>query len=798
MRDKTVIESLEQIALVEPTADASSRAIERARQAVLQLAPVKRRRPVVWVFVATGCAVGIAVLLVPLWIHFQRGEERPVAQAPLPATGPSSRGNIQALPGSMPGSLKPGPAGPAPSEPAPGSGPSGPAPSGPAAGRPSGPAVAGAKPPPAAEPSGPIPVPGKPRSQEIKNPPVDERDDEAAFDSLTATFKAPLSRKAPEQIRIDGDGSCLYTIDVQPARGAEPARPGAILKSQLTGRRIAELERLLVKTDWLKAEGGEGRALHTDAGEVKITVVRDGKSRTITCLGQRPEPYRSLLWFLQGIAEQEFRVHQLTGGSARERDDACRTIRFEIEALTGQWGRALPHYDFDYSRYVAPLVKMIREPKGISDEQLIAAIKLVTYVGAESEFEAIASLKGDGLRSAMADSIADFGGERAVPILARIAPSNSEAMWGLIRQGEIAIPTLVQLIEAGTTLKDVTSQQAVRAYLEHWTELPEPVDERIVKAVREAVARAAKRTGRNPYYEAFLKLVESDPVPPAGLSCRIERSAVSAAVPLRFVHGWYVVTDGRIVEEHAAPAPEPGTKYFDLKFEGQATDDLVRLRTTCRTTQVTASHFEPADMKDEKDVEVPAGARLEVVYSAWLPRHPELIGSAVSTVRISTQFRTLWEGHLIKDGRTVKRIVYVARVARTDESPEKLWPPAAPAAPKGGPAPPPPVFVFRGVELTDELKLTDPATLNDLAIAGRNAAIREQGGTPTGTSRTEVTDKTVPDDAGREFVVYRDPKLKLEYVQVLVRAPGQPLKVFWYGPLEEGRLKKARPLQKGN
>jgi hypothetical protein len=161
-------------------------------------------------------------------------------------------------------------------------------------------------------------------------------------------------------------------------------------------------------------------------------------------------------------------------------------------------------------------------------------------------------------------------------------------------------------------------------------------------------------------------------------------------------------------------------------------------------------------------------------------------------VRISTQFRTLWEGHLIKDGKSLKRIVYVARVAGTDEPPEKLWPPTAPAAPKGGPAPPPPVFAFRGVELTDELKLTDIATLTDLAIAGRNDAIKEQGGTPTGTSRTEVADKMAPDEAGREFVVYRDRKLKLEYVQVLVRKPGQPLKVFWYGPLDEGRLKKPR------
>jgi hypothetical protein len=777
IEDRTVIESLEQLAQVEPTANASARAINRARQAVLQQQPVKSRGPATMTLAAVVCAAAILALLLPVWNVFHRDEGKPVAKAPPAAADPAARGNIQALPGSLPTVDEPGPSRPVASGPTPGS-------------RPAGPAVAGAKPPAPGEPSRPTPVPAKPRSQQRKDPPAEEQSDDAAFESVTASFKAPLSRKTPEQIRIDGDGTCLYVIDEQPARGQVPRRPGAILKLQIDGRRMAELERLLAKTDWLKAEGGEGRALHTDAGEVKITLVRDGKSRTINCLGQRPEPYRSLLWFLYGIAEQEYRVYQLTEGSAREREDACRVIRSEIEALTGQWGQALPHYDIDYRRYAAPFARMIREPAGIRDEQLVAAIKLVTYVGAESEFEAIAGLKGDGLRDAVANSISDFGGERAVPVLARLAPSNSEALWGLIRLGETAVPTLVKLIEPGTTLKDVTSQQAVRAYIEHWTELPEPVDERIVTAVREAVANIAKRTGRNRYYEAFLKMVESDSVPPAGLSCRIERSAVSAAEPLRFVHGWYVVADGRIEKQHAAPALEPGTKYFDLKFEARADGDQVHLTMNCRPTQVAAGHFEAADVRDDGTVDVPDGAYLDVVYSVWSSRQPELIGSVVSPVRISTQYRTLWEGHLVKEGKTVKRIVYVARVARPDEPLEELWPPAAPAAAKGAPAPPPPAFTFRGVELNENLKLSDPAVLVDLQIARRNDAIRSEGGTPTDRSRTEVHDKTDPDESGREFVVYRDARLKVEYVQVILHKPGERPESLWYGPLEEGRLKK--------
>jgi len=610
-------------------------------------------------------------------------------------------------------------------------------------------------------------------------------DDKVAFESITVSFRAPLSRKPPERVRIDGDGSCQYVIDELSARGQLPARPGAILESQIDGKRLAALERLLENTDWLKAAGGEGRALHTDAGEVKIALVRDGKTHTITCLGDRPEPYRSLLRFFYGITEQEHRLHQLTGGDDRERDDACRTIRFEIEALMGQSGRALPHYDIDQRRYLVPLASMVRKPKGIPDEQMIAAIKLVTYVGAESEFDAIASLKGDRLRDTVAESLAEFGGERAVAVLARLARSNMEALWGLIRLGEIAVPTLVKLIEPGTTPGDVTSEQAVRAYIEHWNELPGPVDERIVTAARQALGRAFG--GRTEYFKAFLKLAESDPVPPPGLSCRIDGSTVLAVEPLQFVHGWYVVADNQIVEQHPARAPEAGIRHFGLKFDGRAAGQKVHLQTIHRPMRFAAGYSEGADVKDEGDIDVPEGAQLEVVYTVWR-KHEQ--SNHLSPIRVTNEYRTLWEGHLVKDGRTLRRIMYVARVAKPDEPLQDLWPPAAPAAPRGGPAPPPLVITYRGVTLSDKQRLTDPAVLYDLAIALKNDTILDQGGTPDGESQAEVTVKPHRDDAGREFVVYRDPKLKMEYVQVIIREPGEPLKSLFYGPFEEGRLKK--------
>ena len=124
-------------------------------------------------------------------------------------------------------------------------------------------------------------------------------------------------------------------------------RPGG--QGRNPGRMVAELERLLENTDWLTAPGGEGPAMHTDAGEITITVERKGESRTITCHGRREEPYRSLMWFFEGLAYQENLLYKLGWLPVRERRDACREIRSWVEALAGQSGTMHPRFDLDSS-----------------------------------------------------------------------------------------------------------------------------------------------------------------------------------------------------------------------------------------------------------------------------------------------------------------------------------------------------------------------------------------------------------------------------------------------------------------
>jgi hypothetical protein len=160
-----VIECLEQVALIEPTSDASTKAIDRARQALLQEQPHPvRRRSIRVAVVAGSCVVALVVLLVPVVNHFWHGPRPPAAHGPM-ASDPTARSNIQALPGAVPENNEPPGSGPVARSnlPAP-SDPSGPAePSGPA-----GPAVSGDKPPVPGKPSPPAAVGAKPGSRKVE------------------------------------------------------------------------------------------------------------------------------------------------------------------------------------------------------------------------------------------------------------------------------------------------------------------------------------------------------------------------------------------------------------------------------------------------------------------------------------------------------------------------------------------------------------------------------------------------------------------------------------------------------
>jgi len=613
----------------------------------------------------------------------------------------------------------------------------------------------------------------------------EETEDEVAskigFDTVSVSFSAPMARQAPEHITINANGSCIYKIEGVPARGQTEARPSAKQAFQLGKERLRQMNGLLEKTGWFTVPASELPA-PPGMSATEITMVRNGQTLSVTCHHRAPAPYASLLWFLRGVARQENLLYQITNLSSKHSWYAWDKIGSDVRAKRGKSGRAFPICDIDYTRYLPLCTTVVRNPSDYKREEVIAAIRLVTFLRAESEFDHIAAMSNDPNSSidTVAEALADFGGERAVPVLAKMAAKSEEAIWGLIRLGDVAVPTLVEMIQKTESYEDKSlSTDVVRTYMEHWNELPRPVDQRVVAAARRA-APDPKPYAFGEYHAAFLKLIDSRPVPAEGLSCRIDQQRVYCPKPMLFVHGWYAVADGKIVRHVAAPTPPVDMTVFGLKFE-VATDGGRPI--------IRAGWFPPRGPAGERAqfvgretvIDVPEGSHLDVVYRYQRDKPKE--ASSFSPLRLTGQFRTLWEGQFVRDGRMLKRIIYAARVADPNERGWEFKPPSAPAVSMAEPPKPPRQVAFRGLDLTKAPKASDPAVLVDLEMARHSDAVPAEGGTPRYQAKAEVIYKSPFKKApSQQFVVFHYPKRKVFYVLVEFRKVGKRVETVIYGP----------------
>lgn len=183
INDKKVIERLEEIALVDPPHEASLRAVERARQAVVQQQPVRQPRFSRRFSVFVACAAALLVLI-PMAAYLRHKARDPVNDAPA-VTGPLAREPVV------------GPSGPAATaeKPVPGALP--------APGRPdlpSEPSVARVTPPGSYKPSPSVVVGGKPLTRELNRPPDNrlELDERQGDEDLLAEIK-----RLPETVWVN-------------------------------------------------------------------------------------------------------------------------------------------------------------------------------------------------------------------------------------------------------------------------------------------------------------------------------------------------------------------------------------------------------------------------------------------------------------------------------------------------------------------------------------------------------------------------------------------------------------------
>ncbi|MFB0552855.1 MAG: HEAT repeat domain-containing protein [Phycisphaerae bacterium] len=618
------------------------------------------------------------------------------------------------------------------------------------------------------------------------HPPHRDTNVDIGFDMVSIdieAFRGPVWSQV-EHIRVSADGLCEYRIDELPARGDDPRRPSARLVHNLDKKRLQQLQELLQKTAWLTAPGWEGRAMHTHPTTYTITIVRDGKEHTIICHGERPEPYKSLIWFFLGITHQENLLYQLTRLRLQERLNACSQIRSDVEALSGKAGRMYPLWDLDYTRYQDNFIRVLSNLYSQDKDEIITAIKLLVYLGVESARDDIARLGrdlDDSVRNAAAKALGDLDDKESIPLLAELIDSTDEAGWSLIRLGQAAVPTIVQIIERGTLPNDLRSERLVRTYIEHWEELPGPIDPRVVAAVRKAITTKFTRDYRTEYHKRFLELAENQPVPSGPVLCRLDYLVVKCVKPLRFIHGWYTVVDRAVVEHGAGPAPDAGTELFRLvAFKPNIQQNSLHIRTGWQPMRANYGTT-PLPIITNSQINVADGTELKIVYTYYQRRK---LANYINPVRIAKQYKTLWEAYLLQDGRPTKRILYVARVTEPNDPMQAFVPPETPAPARGKLPEPRPQISFRGVELTEDSLLSDHAVLHDLQVAWKNYVIKNQGRTPTDISKTVVVyESSRQKEPIQHILVFNDPEQNAFYIQVRLQT-SEGKRFEYHGPFE--------------
>jgi hypothetical protein len=315
------------------------------------------------------------------------------------------------------------------------------------------------------------------------------------FEEVTVVTKPSFrSNRTRETVRVSADGTCLYEVPERPARGEIPAWPPARIIHKLPPERLRELNGLLRATDWLAKDARAMMQLHQDEYELTLK----GKS----------EPYEKLLHFFRSVAEQEYLIYRLEWVPAAMTEGRRALDNLVAAELGEPFAKSL--YAIDLKRFVPWATRLVRKPFGKSADDVRAAVRLVGLLRLESEREYLADLASDrdgDVRIAVTVAVGRLGGEKAVPVLRKLVRSTgAEAAWELIKLGEMAVPTIAKVIREGAGEEDMSYEWLIRAYIEHWKEVPKPLDPRVLDAVRVNMAAPKVMAHRTVYHAELLKL----------------------------------------------------------------------------------------------------------------------------------------------------------------------------------------------------------------------------------------------------------------------------------------------------
>ncbi|MBN9118514.1 MAG: sigma-70 family RNA polymerase sigma factor [Planctomycetes bacterium] len=327
------------------------------------------------------------------------------------------------------------------------------------------------------------------------------------FEEVTFVTKpSAFSNRSPETIRITADGACAY--ESAPSRQRNTAHKS---DHTLPPERLQTLAARLKGTEWLATPVEKGPpALH--APDYTLTLKRRGP--TAVSFAGEPKAYKELLHLFNSLAVQEDLLCRLESPAERS------AARVELDAMVAAELRepfAPSIYAIDLNRYVPWAAELVRRPGDGQPDDVRTAVRLVGLLKLESEREALARLAGHrdrNVRVAVAQAVGRLGGEKAVPVLRQMIPDTNEAAWELIALGQIAVPTITEVIQNGTDpQQDRSYEWLIRAYIDHWADAPRPLDTPLLDAVRASTNAPKVKADRTVYHAELLKLAAEPPGP---------------------------------------------------------------------------------------------------------------------------------------------------------------------------------------------------------------------------------------------------------------------------------------------
>jgi hypothetical protein len=342
----------------------------------------------------------------------------------------------------------------------------------------------------------------------------------ADFERLTVRMASIWMHAS--KIVVTGTGQVTYSMPGATTGNSESYST----MFQLRPEHLRELNDLLEQTAWLTGSGANIHPGYTDATRIDMTLSREGAIHEAWCHDQNPEPYGALVRFLRQINRQETLRKRMAAGSAQDRRGAAYDLGNELDVINGRPLAIGPIRILDLHRFVPVCSEVISNTEANHLEVIKAALKLLGHLQIASQCGTIAELAtaqhtaktrstqiaainalgalGGELPSLYVRSLAQYHAHRDVWVndaivaalfklegvnaigLLESMKTTPSARWALIRLGEPAVPAIVEVLEETPPrpLEGMHQIHLIRQYIDHWQDVPKPVDSRVINAVK--------------------------------------------------------------------------------------------------------------------------------------------------------------------------------------------------------------------------------------------------------------------------------------------------------------------------